>query len=142
MRYKELMLVHLDRTALLNSSSCTCTLGVLLLRLASRMAVATAVKTIAPAPMTMGLLKRAMTAVLEGLLLLLVCLLGLGRHVDALPRSALCCNWLPDNFTWNMLQQVWQVSPGQQVGLRATPNKVTWGSVSVLSHCRGPSVSA
>ena len=48
MRYKVLMLGHLDNTALLNSFSCTCTLGILLLRLASIMAVATAVKTMTP----------------------------------------------------------------------------------------------
>ncbi len=91
MRYKVLMLGHLDNTALLNSFSCTCTLGILLLRLASMMAVATAVKTMTPVPRTMGLLNRAMAAVQGGLLLLLTCLLGLGRHLTAFPRNGFRC---------------------------------------------------
>ncbi len=87
MRYKVLMLGHLDRIALLNSFSCTWTLGILLLRLASMMAVATAVRTIALVPRTTGLVKRAMAAVQGGLLLLLGCLSGLGRHLAASPRK-------------------------------------------------------
>ena len=142
MRYRELMLVHLDRTALLNSSSCTWILGSLLLRLASTMAVATAVKSTAPVPMTMGLLKRAMTAVQGRLLLLLVCLLGLGRQLAALPKSALCFDWLPGRFTWNMLQQVSPLAPGQQVGVETSYTKgIHMGLGLRLGRCNVPGVS-
>ena len=91
MRYKVLMLGHRDRTALLKSFSCVCTLGILLLRLASITAVATAVKTIAVVPRTTGLVKRAMAVVWDDLLLLLTCLLGLSRHLAAFPRNGFRC---------------------------------------------------
>ena len=142
MRYRELMLVHLDRTALLNSSSCTWILGSLLLRLASTMAVATAVKITAPVPMTMGLLKRAMTAVQGRLLLLLVCLLGLGRQLAALPKNALCFSWLPGKFTWNMLQQVRPLAPGQQVGVGTSYTRCVHIGLGIcLDRCDVPEVS-
>ena len=85
------MLGHLDRTALLNSFSCTCILGILLLRLASMMAAATTVKTTAPVPMTTGLPKRAMAVVRGELFLLLGCFQGLDRRLAAFPRRTLRC---------------------------------------------------
>lgn len=110
-RYRELMLGHLDRTALLNSLSCIFTFGNLLLRLASMMAAATAVRTTAPVPMTTGLFRKAMTAVQGRLLLLLDCLLGLGRHLGTFPKNALRCRGLLRNFTLSMLKRVIPCQP-------------------------------
>jgi hypothetical protein len=77
MRYSELMVGHLDRTARLNSLSCILTRGSLLLRLASMMAAATVVSTTAPVPITTGLPRRVIAAVQGSLLRLFARLLGL-----------------------------------------------------------------
>ena len=77
MRYSELMVGHLDRTARLNSLKCIFTRGSLLLRLASMMAAATVVSTTAPVPIMTGLPRRVIAAVQGSLLRFFARLLGL-----------------------------------------------------------------
>lgn len=107
MRYSELMVGHLDRTALLNSLSCIFTLGSLLLRLASMMAAATAVSTTAPVPMTTELPRRAIAAAQCGLLLLMFCLARCGEQLTRAgvpPRKLLRLSWLFGSLALSMLQ--------------------------------------
>lgn len=107
MRYSELIVGHLDRTARLNSLSCIFTRGSLLLRLASMMAAATVVSTTAPVPIMTGLPRRVIAAVQGSLLRLFARLLGLCwvlRLPGGLRNTQMRSKRLPGSLTLSMLR--------------------------------------
>ena len=124
MRYSELMVGHLDRTARLNSFSCIFTRGSLLLRLASMMTAATVVSTTAPVPIMTGLPRRVIAAVQGSLLRLFVRLLGLCwvlRLPGGLGNTQMRSKRLPGSLTLSMLR-----------ANAAFQSQFTWQALDVL----------